>query len=98
MHSSMARRSAAACSFLTVLVPAIVPSASAQDRLKSMPGYEQYQRMAPLISTALRGSGGGRGFGNTRGVTWSADSKAVEFDNGGKRSRFDLRTQQMSDA
>jgi dipeptidyl-peptidase-4 len=98
MHSSIARRSAAAFSFLTALLLAIVPSASAQDRLKSMPGYEQYQRMAPLISTALRGSGGGRGFGSARsGVTWSADSKAVEFDNGGKRSRFDLRTQQISD-
>ena len=31
--------------------------ASAQDRLKSMPGSDRYQRMAPLITTALGGSG-----------------------------------------
>jgi hypothetical protein len=42
-------------------------TAAAQDRLKSMPGYEQYQRMAPQIAQAVRLS---RGFGATAPAVW----------------------------
>jgi dipeptidyl-peptidase-4 len=98
MHNSIARHLAAIASLLALGLVSAAPSAMAQDRLKSMPGYEQYQRMAPLISTALGGSGGGRGFvGGRGGVTWSADSKSVEFENGGKRYRYDVSTRTTAD-
>lgn len=69
----------------------------AQDRLKSMPGYERYQRMAPLIRTALGGGGFGFGRGGA-GVTWSTDGKSFDYDNAGKRYRFDLATKKIADA
>ncbi|MEP6495310.1 MAG: DPP IV N-terminal domain-containing protein [bacterium] len=73
-------------------------SAKAQDRLKSMPGYERYQRMAPLIRTAL-GSAGGFGRGGGGGsVKWLPDGKSLEYDNGGKRYRFDLASKKISEA
>jgi len=62
-------------------------SVAAQDRLKAMPGYERYQRMAPLIRTAvapapLTAAGGG--------VSWSPDGQSVEYSDAGKRYRFDI--------
>ena len=96
MPTHTARRTAAAFVFVSVAGASI---AHAQDRLKSMPGYERYQRMAPLISTALGGTG--RGFGRGAGgggVTWSADGKSVDFANGGKRYRMDLATKKLAEA
>jgi dipeptidyl-peptidase-4 len=64
----------------------MVPSAHAQDRLKTMPGYDEYQRMAATrASLGMAGRGGGG-----RGAAWSADGKAVDFDRDGKRYRYDL--------
>src|SRR5512132_2347865 len=48
----------------------------AQDRLRSMPGFEHYQRMAPLIRTAVAPSLLSLG----SGVTWSADGRSFEYD------------------
>jgi dipeptidyl-peptidase-4 len=93
MHTITARRFAATFSLLSIAGASI---AHAQDRLKSMPGYERYQRMAPLIAAALGGTG--RGFGRGSGVTWSADGKTVDFENGGKRYRFDVATKKVTDA
>src|SRR5262245_59227321 len=62
-----------------------------------MPGYERYQRMAPLIATAL--GSGGRGFGRGGStVSWSPDSRSVEFDSAGKRLRFDIGTKKLAEA
>jgi dipeptidyl-peptidase 4 len=78
-----------------LLTFACVATATAQDRLKSMPGYERYERMAPLIRTAL--GGGGFGFGRGGGgVTWSTDGKSFEYDNAGKRYHFDLATKKST--
>ena len=49
-------RSRGAASLLLVLLGA--GTLQSQDRLKSMRGYDQYQRMAPLIRAALGGPGG----------------------------------------
>ncbi len=68
-------------------------AAQAQDRLKSMPGYDQYMRMAPQIAAAVPG----RGFGGNR-VTWSADGKTVDFSSNGKQLRFDLATKKIGEA
>jgi dipeptidyl-peptidase-4 len=81
------RRAAAA--FL--LVGAV--GANAQDRLKSMPGYDQYVKMAPQIAQAVPG----RGFGGGSRVTWSADGKSVDFTNAGKLLRYDFASKKVGE-
>ncbi len=93
MHIVLTRRIAGALSLVSIAGASI---AHAQDRLKTMPGSDRYQRMAPLISTALGGAG--RGFGRGGGVTWSADGKAVDFESGGKHYRFDVATKKVAEA
>jgi len=56
--------------------------ARAQDRLKSMPGYEQYQKMSTAITGAVRS-------GAVTGV-WSTDGGSFEYSFEGKRYRFDV--------
>lgn len=57
-------------------------NAQAQDRLKTMPGYEQYQKMASQIGGSVK-----RG---TLFVTWKDGGKAFEYSKDGKRYRFDV--------
>ena len=83
-------------SFSLAFSLAFISVAHAQDRLRTMPGYERYQRMAPLIQSAL--SSGGRGFGRGSTVVWSNDSRSVEFDSAGKRMRFDVGTKKLAEA
>jgi len=72
--------------------------ALAQDRLKTMPGYEQYARMAPLIRSALGAPQGFGGRGGGGGITWATDGKSFEFDSAGKRLRFDIGTKKVTNA
>ena len=62
-------------------------AAYAQDRLPTMPGYEQYQRMLPLMRQAFPGGGLGR-FGG--GVAWAADGRSFEYESAGTRYRYDI--------
>ena len=49
-------------------------SGVAQDRLKTMPGYDQYQRMSPLMTAqALRLA--------TPAANWTSDGKAIEYED-----------------
>ena len=57
---------------------------NAQDRLKTMPGYAQYQRLSAQLNGAVR-SGAISG-------TWTTDGSAVEYTFEGKRYRFDVTT------
>ena len=56
--------------------------ASAQDRLKEMPGSAQYQRVGPQIATAV--------VPGSVSATWSADSRSFEYLRDGRRYRFSL--------
>jgi dipeptidyl-peptidase 4 len=94
---ALTRAALAGTATLLTVVCTAAP-ARAQDRLKAMPGYEQYTRMAPLIRSALGGAPqgfGGRGGGN--GATWAADGKSFEFQSGGTRMRYDVGTGTLSD-
>ena len=73
---------------------ALAGSVAAQDRLPSMPGYEQWARMAPQIAQAIPGRGFGRGGVAAR---WSPDGKTVDFTNGGKQFRYDFVTRKIGD-
>ncbi|HVX41985.1 MAG TPA: DPP IV N-terminal domain-containing protein [Gemmatimonadaceae bacterium] len=76
---------AASRAVTTLLVLCVLAApAAAQDRLKSMPGYEQYQRMAPRIREAALSL---EPIGN---FAWSTDGRRVAFDSAGKRYEYDL--------
>ena len=61
----------------------------AQDRLKQMPGYDQWAAMAPKLPTAVKSGA----------VTpqWADDSKSFEFVRDGKRWKFDLASRRSSE-
>src|SRR5262245_5131082 len=68
----------------------------AQDRLKSMPGYDRYSSIAPQIFSAVAGA---QPFGRGgAAVSWSADGKSVEFTQGGKRMRYDVTSKKVMEA
>ena len=64
---------------------AIAPRAShGQDRLRSMPGYEQYRRMTRELAGAMR-----LGVVASR---WNADGRSLTYTLDGRSYRFDLAT------
>jgi dipeptidyl-peptidase 4 len=64
-------------------------STGAQDRLKTMPGYEQYQKMTPQVAGAVR-------LGAVSG-TWSDDSLGFDYTFEGKRYRFTVGTKAVTE-
>jgi dipeptidyl-peptidase 4 len=77
--------------FALVLAAAVglVATPAAQDRLKSMPGYEQYQRMTKEMQGAVKPG--------TLSVTWK-DARTFEYTRDGKLYRFDVATKTATDA
>ena len=67
---------------------AFQPRAAAQDRLKTMPGYDRYQKMAGQLTGAVRSG--------ELAVTWSADGASLEYARDGKRHRYDLASRQST--
>ena len=68
---------------------AVPPGALAQDRLKTMPGYEQYSRVAPQIAGSVK-----------LGIVqpfWSDSSAAFEYQRDGKWYRYDVATRKASE-
>src|SRR5260221_7239972 len=67
--------------FLTLT---LAPAARAQDRLKTMPGYEQYTKMAAQVSGAVKSG--------ALAVTWKDGGQALEYTFDGKKFHYDLAT------
>ncbi|HLN27473.1 MAG TPA: DPP IV N-terminal domain-containing protein [Gemmataceae bacterium] len=65
-----------------ILLGGLPRSASAQDRLQHMPGYEQYKKMSPAIRDSVKLG--------TLAVTWVEDGKAFEYQKDGKRYRYNV--------
>ena len=79
-------RRAIALSFAFVTLPCV---AIAQDRLKTMPGYEQYARVAPQIPGSVK-----------LGVLqtfWVDSGKAFEYQRDGKWYRYDVATRKAAE-
>lgn len=72
------------------LIGVICAYPSAQDRLKAMPGYEQYQKMAREIPGSVK-------LGSLA-VRWKEDGSSFEYASDGKRYVFDVATRQASPA
>ncbi|HMC27805.1 MAG TPA: DPP IV N-terminal domain-containing protein [Verrucomicrobiae bacterium] len=69
------------CSLL-LLITFGPQNSSAQDRLKTMPGYERYQKMSRETTNAAKLG--------TLSVTWKDGGKAFEFKKEGKRYRYEI--------
>src|SRR5579871_3973608 len=57
----------------------------AQDRLRGMPGYDQFTKMQPLSVVAYL-------FKTTRNIQWAPDGKSFTYTAAAKSYRFDLAT------
>ena len=75
-----------ACLTLLGALPAASPG---QDRLRTMPGYDQFQRMSSQMATAVRS-------GDLR-ATWVENGKALEYTLDGKRYRYDVATRKAAE-
>ncbi len=63
----------------TLVLPAAI---LAQDRVKTMPGYEQYEKMSSQIRNAFRSG--------ALAVTWKDDGRSFEYVQDGKLYRYDV--------
>lgn len=59
-------------------------SLQAQDKLKSMPGYERYQKISPQIRTAVKPG--------SLTVKWSDDGSSFEYEQDKKLYRYTVKT------
>ncbi len=75
---------------ITLLLSLTPATSNAQDRLKSMPGYERYQRMSREITNVFKSG--------ALSVTWKEEGKALEYQKDGKRYRYDIATRKTSEA
>ncbi|MFL6214159.1 MAG: DPP IV N-terminal domain-containing protein, partial [Blastocatellia bacterium] len=64
-------------------------TSSAQDRLKTMPGYDQYQRMSKEIPGAVKPG--------TLAVKWQDGGKALTYQKDGKAYRYDIASLQATE-
>ena len=76
--------------FLTLVVLFIGSTATdAQDRLRTMPGYERYAAMAPKLASSIKSGA----------ITpqWADDGSSFEFTRDGKRFRYTVATKGVSE-
>jgi len=85
-RAGRARRAA----ILPIAAAALTVAVGAQDRLKTMPGYEQYQRMSKEIQGAVKTG--------ALQASWTDDGKALEFRKDGKTFRFDAAARTVAEA
>lgn len=85
------RRKIAVVSALTLIasLSALPRLSHGQDRLKTMPGYDQYQRLRREIPGAVKPG--------SLAVTWKDGGEAFEFRKGGKLYRYSIATQSASE-
>ena len=74
---------------LTLAAAAFQATTGAQDRLKTMPGYEQFQKMSREIPSAVK-------LGTLGNVVWK-DGKTFEYTKDGKLYRYDVGTRSATE-
>jgi len=78
--------------FLFLLTTAFVAASSltyAQDKLKSMPGYNQYQKVAPQIRTSVK-------LGSIS-AKWSEDGSSFEYQQDKKIYKYTVKTKKVTE-
>lgn len=74
---------------LALTLAGLMGQIEAQDRLKSMPGYDRYKAMEKEIPDSWKSG--------ALNVTWADDSQSFEYRRDGKRYRFELATMQATE-
>ncbi len=75
---------------LTIAIGILPIISHAQDRLKTMPGYDQYQKMSKEIPGSVKLG--------TLQVKWQDDGKAFDYYKDGKTYRYDIATRAATEA
>src|SRR5215475_13337750 len=60
----------------------------AQDRIKEMPGHDQFTKMQPQINGSVTTG--------SLAVTWAADGKSFTYNLGGKSYKYDTATREAA--
>lgn len=63
--------------------------AHAQDKLKSMPGYEQYSKISPQIRSSVKSG--------SLAVTWSEDGSTFDYVKDKKLFRYSVKTKKLTE-
>jgi dipeptidyl-peptidase-4 len=95
MVDTFARRFFARNGLASAMIVTAAHAAPAQDRLKSMPGYEQYQRMAPQIAQ-VAAAVTSRSFAGSI-ISWTPDSKYVLYQDGSETRTYDVAARKTID-
>ncbi|TJY33365.1 S9 family peptidase [Pontimicrobium aquaticum] len=76
---------------MTFAIALILPvnSSFAQSKLKKMPGYEQYQKVAPHIRSSVE-------YGSLF-VTWSEDGNSFTYNQDGKQYKYDVKKKKATE-
>lgn len=61
----------------------------AQDKLKKMPGYDQYQKISPQIRTSVKSG--------ALTVKWSDDGSSFEYEQDKKLYRYSVKTKKLTE-
>lgn len=75
-------------SFLVIFI-LIFQISFAQDKLKKMPGYERYQKIAPQIRTAVKPG--------VLTVKWSEDGSSFDYERDRKLYRYTIKTKSVTE-
>src|SRR4029434_8437899 len=75
---------------VTIAVGIFPITSRAQDRLKTMPGYDQYQKMSTQIPASVKVG--------SLSVKWLGVRKAFEYSKDAKSYRYDLATNAATEA
>ena len=97
MIESFTHRYFARIALAGVVVALVPPRAEAQDRLKSMPGYDRYQQMAPQIAQVAAGVSSRQFTQNGPAISWTPDSKYVFYQSGGAIHMYDVAARKPYD-
>lgn len=75
--------------FLVTICLMVITSVHAQDKLKSMPGYDQYKKIEPQIRSSVKS-------GNLT-VTWSDDGSSFDYERDKKKFRYTIKTKTITE-
>jgi dipeptidyl-peptidase-4 len=82
-------RLSAAAAALLLLPTLFAAPVRAQDRLKTMPGYDRFQRVGPQIRGSVKSG--------TLVVTWADDGKSFEYTRDSTRYRYDVSARRATE-
>ncbi|WP_026954907.1 S9 family peptidase [Algoriphagus vanfongensis] len=75
--------------FLAAALAATISVSQAQDKLKSMPRYEQYQTIAPQIYSSVKSG--------ALSAKWNEESSSFEYTQEGKRYSYDVKSKKVTE-